>query len=52
LQLARPTQAEFVVCDYTIDTFNEDVKGNLGFEEYQLRRLRGIGTGSVGLDYL
>jgi hypothetical protein len=30
-------------CDrWPTDTFNEDVKGNLGFEEYQLRRLRGI----------
>ena len=24
------------------ETFNEDTKGNLGFEEYQLRRLQGI----------
>jgi hypothetical protein len=30
-------------CDrWPTDTFNEDVKGNLGFEEYQLRKLRGI----------
>ncbi|MFQ6014085.1 MAG: transposase [Anaerolineae bacterium] len=30
-------------CDrWPTDTFNEDVKGNLGFEDYQLRRLRGI----------
>jgi hypothetical protein len=30
-------------CDrWPTDTFNEDVKGKLGFEEYQLRRLRGI----------
>jgi len=30
-------------CDrWPTDTFNEDVKENLGFEEYQLRRLQGI----------
>ena len=30
-------------CDrWPTDTFNEDVKGHLGFEGYQLRRLRGI----------
>jgi hypothetical protein len=30
-------------CDrWPTDTFNEDVKGHLGFEDYQLRRLRGI----------
>jgi hypothetical protein len=30
-------------CDrWPTDTFNEDVKGHLGFEEYQLRQLQGI----------
>ena len=30
-------------CDrWPTDTFNQDVKGNLGFEDYQLRKLRGI----------
>lgn len=30
-------------CDrWPTDTFNEDIKGNLGFEDYQLRKLRGI----------
>jgi hypothetical protein len=24
------------------ETFNEDAKGNLGFEDYQLRKLRGV----------
>ena len=30
-------------CDrWPTDTFNQDAKGNLGFEDYQLRRLQGI----------
>lgn len=39
----EPKRILTTYCDrWPTDTFNEDVKGNLGFEDYQLRKLRGI----------
>lgn len=39
----EPKRILTTYCDrWPTDTFNEDVKGHLGFEEYQLRQLQGI----------
>jgi hypothetical protein len=39
----EPKRILTTYCDrWPTDTFNQDVKGHLGFEGYQLRRLRGI----------
>ena len=35
LQLARPAQAEFVICDYTIELAIRDLKEYFGLADYQ-----------------
>ena len=43
LEGAPPGAAEFVICDCTIETFYQDSKGQLGFNEYRMRSAEAIG---------
>ena len=44
LQLTRSAQAEFVICDYTIEDSFRFIKDTLGWEEVQLLDMTGIRT--------
>src|SRR5947209_11712817 len=40
---ARPNHANFMACDYNIETFYQDSKTSLGLDEYRMRRAEAIG---------